>query len=78
MLRIFHFEAAHPYIIGVSMDTVLIGIVALFFWGMGGIAILRPVWVLGLFQTVVSSTEGRNEVRVALMSCCLAKFLILP
>ena len=45
------------------MVSLLIIVVAVFFLGMGIIALWRPALVLGLFGTAVTTSEGRSEVR---------------
>jgi hypothetical protein len=45
------------------MVSMLVIAVAVFFLGMGIVALWRPALVLGLFGTAVTTSEGRNEVR---------------
>lgn len=45
------------------MDTLLVGCVAVFFAGMGLVALLRPERVLAFFGTHAQTRDGRNEVR---------------
>ena len=45
------------------MVSLLVIAVAVFFLGMGIVALWRPALVLGLFGTVVNTSEGCNEVR---------------
>ena len=46
-----------------GMASLLVIAVAVFFLGMGTVALWRPALVLDLFGTAVSTSEGRNEVR---------------
>lgn len=48
---------------GIRTASLLIVAVAVFFGGMGMVALWRPALVLGLFGTTVTTSEGRNEVR---------------
>jgi uncharacterized protein DUF4345 len=45
------------------MVSMLVIAVAVFFLGMGIVALWRPALILGLFGTAVTTSEGRNEVR---------------
>ena len=45
------------------MVSLLVIAVAVFFLGMGIVALWRPALILGLFGTAVTTSEGRNEVR---------------
>ena len=45
------------------MVSLLVISVAVFFLGMGIVGLWRPALVLGLFDTAVTTSEGRNEVR---------------
>ncbi len=46
-----------------GMASLLVIAVAVFFLGMGTVALWRPALVLDLFGTAVTTSEGRNEVR---------------
>ena len=51
--------------------------VAVFFLGMGSAALWRPALVLGLFDTAVVTSEGRNEVRAVYGGYGVAMGLLL-
>jgi hypothetical protein len=44
------------------MPVLVLG-AAVFFTGMGVVALARPAWVQRLFGTIVTTSDGRNEVR---------------
>ncbi len=59
------------------MVTLLVIAVAVFFLGMGIVALWRPALVLGLFGTAVTTSEGRNEVRAVYGGYGVAMGLLL-
>lgn len=47
---------------GRPVTSLLVLVVAAFFFGMGTVALLRPARVLGLCGVTVATSDGRNEV----------------
>lgn len=59
------------------MVSLLIIAVAVFFGGIGVVALWRPALVLGLFGTTVTTSEGRNEVRAVYGGYSVAMSVLL-
>lgn len=62
---------------GIGIASLLVIAVAVFFLGMGFVALWRPAVVLGLFDTAVITSEGRNEVRAVYGGYGVAMGLLL-
>ena len=62
---------------GTGAVSLLETAVAVFFIGMGVVALWRPALVLGIFGTAVTTSDGRNEVRAVYGGYCVATGALL-